>query len=148
MKEPVDHILRPRLPWRETDAITECGYDASKVKAISRIEFFQRLKDLGRQRTAMLTCMTCSDTTHRWSSWEEDPRKALGREIEWESGWRRSDRGERLKDELLAIAEIVKIHQTEFSALVTEGEARRAWLAKKEDLKQRPKNPTPRVGGL
>ncbi len=32
MKEPVDHILRPKLPWRTGEgAITECGYDAAKV---------------------------------------------------------------------------------------------------------------------
>jgi hypothetical protein len=31
MKEPVDHILRPALPWRgDEGAITECGYDANK----------------------------------------------------------------------------------------------------------------------
>mgnify|MGYP001599520162 CR=1 FL=1 len=37
MKEPVDHVLRPRLPWRSPSdpAITECGYDASKVKTIT-----------------------------------------------------------------------------------------------------------------
>jgi hypothetical protein len=63
MKEPVDHILRPNLPWRSPDegAITECGYDASKVKTLTRAEFFKGQKDLGERRTAMLTCMTCSD---------------------------------------------------------------------------------------
>ena len=32
MKEPVDHILRPSLPWRSQDvpAITECGGDVCK----------------------------------------------------------------------------------------------------------------------
>ena len=48
MKEPVDHILRPLLPWRSSEgAITECGYDASKVKALTRPQYFERLKDLG-----------------------------------------------------------------------------------------------------
>ncbi len=38
VKEPVDHILRPRLPWRDGSegAITECGYDATKVKTLTR----------------------------------------------------------------------------------------------------------------
>ena len=53
MKEPVDHILRPRLPWRsESDpALTECGYNASSVKTLTREEFSARLKDWGQQRT-------------------------------------------------------------------------------------------------
>src|SRR5215510_8447013 len=86
MKEPVDHIVRPQLPWRTARdvAITECGYDASKVKAVTRVEYFARLKELGQQRTAILTCMTCSDTARRWGTWDDDARKALEREIDWE----------------------------------------------------------------
>ena len=63
MKEPVDHILRPRLPWRSPDApaITECGYNAVKVKTITRDGFLAREKDWGRQRAALFTCMTCAD---------------------------------------------------------------------------------------
>ena len=30
MKEPVDHILRPRLRGSQGGDITECGFDASK----------------------------------------------------------------------------------------------------------------------
>jgi hypothetical protein len=53
MTEPVDHILRLRLPWRSDEGgLTECGYDASKVKALTREGFFERLKDYGQQRTA------------------------------------------------------------------------------------------------
>ena len=112
MKEPVDHILRPRLPWRSDEgAIAECGYDASKVKTLTRDEFFQREKELGKQRTAMLTCMTCADTARRWCTWDEDPRLALHRAIEWERGsyyWRsREDRGSQLKVELFAIAALM-----------------------------------------
>ena len=85
MKEPVDHIVRPQLPWRTGDsAITECGYDASKVKVINREELKTRLKDMGQQRTALLTCMTCVETATRWVEWDEDPRQALEREIQWE----------------------------------------------------------------
>ncbi len=131
MKEPVDHILRPSLPWRSDGAITECGYDASKVKTLTRPEFFERVKDLGRQRTAMLTCMTCSDTAARWGTWEDDPRKALEREINWESGYRRNDRGERLKDELIAIAVLIEAHRNEFEATITTMTQRREWLEKK-----------------
>lgn len=135
MKEPVDHILRPRLPWRaENDpALTECGCDAKQVKTLTRAEFAQRLKDMGQQRTALLTCMTCSQTAHRWSDWDEDPRKALGREVEWEAGWtaRSGKRGHRLRDELLAIAALIEAHRDEFRALTANIEQRRNWLDRK-----------------
>ena len=132
MKEPVDHIERPRLPWRDATepSITECGYDASKVQTITRADFFQRRKDLGQQRAAMLTCMTCSQTAERWETWEKDPRKALEREITWECAWR-SDRGQRLKDELLAVAALIAAHPDEFRMLLTDAEARRKWLERK-----------------
>lgn len=131
MKEPVDHIMRPSLPWRSDAPITECGYDSSKVKAITREEFFRRLKDYGQQRTAMLTCMTCSDTARRWGAWSDDPRKALEREINWECEYRRTDRGERLKDDLLAVAALIEAHREEFDAAVTANSQRREWLEKK-----------------
>lgn len=143
MKEPVDHILRPALPWRSSSepAITECGYDASKVKTITRPDFFQRLKDYGQQRTSMLTCMTCSNTAGRWGTWNDDPRAALQREIEWEAGWRRTDRGFRLKDELTAIATLIEAHKDEFDGLVSGNEQRREWLEKKAAMQNKqPKN--------
>jgi hypothetical protein len=136
MKEPVDHILRPSLPWRSDGAITECGYDATKVKALTRADYFQRLKDFGQLRTAMLTCMTCSDTAKRWGTWDDDPRKALEREIAWESGWRRTDRGWRLRDELLAIAVLIEAHREEFDAAVDTTAQRREWLEKKAAREQ------------
>lgn len=147
VKEPVDHILRPRLPWRTDEAaITECGYDASRVKALTRPEFFQRLKEMGRQRTAVLTCMICADTANRWGTWDDDPRRAMDREIAWEygGGYRaREDRGQRLKDELVAIAALIESHRDEFEALVTSGVQRREWLEKKAAMGHRPRPSDP-----
>ncbi len=139
MKEPVDHILRPQLPWRSTDAaITECGYDASKVKTLTRPEYLQRLQDMGKQRAALFTCMTCADTASRWGTWDDDPGRALDREIAWECGgsyWQnREDRGFRLRDELGAIAVLIEAHREEFDALVSSNLQRREWLQKKADL--------------
>lgn len=143
MKEPVDHIERPHLPWRNAGHITECGYDASKVRTLTRKEFFQRGKELGQQRTAMLTCMTCSQTAQRWGTWDDDPRMALQREIEWEGvRWSRENRGQLLKDELFAIAALIEAHRDEFEAHVATTEQRREWLAKKDAMERRPK-PTP-----
>lgn len=146
MKEPVDHIVRPSLPWRSPGdaAITECGYDASKVKAITRPEFFSRLKDLGQQRTAMLTCMTCSDTSKRWGTWEDDPRLALEREITWERGYSaRLNRGRRLRDELDAIALLIDAHAEEFAATMNANIQRREWNEKKaaNAASKPPRNP-------
>lgn len=154
MKEPVDHIIRPSLPWRSdaATAITECGFDASKVKAITRAEFLQRYRDMGQQRCALLTCMTCSDTARRWETWENDPRQALAREIAWERGeWRpRTDRGQRLLDELVAIETLVRMHREEFDEIVSTREFRRDWLEKKaaHQAKPGPKAPAKPRGGL
>lgn len=146
MKEPVDHILRPRLPWRQSDegAITECGYDATKVPTITREEFIRRGKELGQQRTAMLTCMTCSNAANRWRTWEDDPRLAISREVEWERGgayWNaRTDRGQRLKDELIAIATLIEAHRDEFDGTLAENQRRRDWLEKKAAMERKPRS--------
>ncbi len=135
MKEPLDHILRPRLPWREGEgAITECGYDASKVKTLTRDDFVARMKELGQQRTAMITCMTCSNTSRRWADWDADPRRAIEREISWEcdGGYRASsERGERLKTELIAIAALVAAHHDEFQSSLALIDRQREWLLQK-----------------
>lgn len=147
MKEPVDHILRPQLPWRVGGGITECGYDASKVQTLTRAEYFARRKDLGQQRSAMLTCMTCASTAQRWGTWEDDPRKALEREIQWETAWSRDERGRRLADELEAMAALVEGHREEFDAYIETAEQRRSWIEMKAAAKAKSPPPT-RKGGL
>lgn len=137
MKDPLDHILRPQLPWRDGEAaITECGYDGTKVKTITRAEFAQRLKDYGKQRTAMMTCMTCSDTARNYGAWDDDPRKAVQREIEWECRWRSTNKhGVRLRDELLAAAELIEQHRADFDAKVQAISQRREWNEKKAAMR-------------
>lgn len=148
MKEPVDHIIRPQLPWRksEDEQLTECGYAASKVNAISRDEFLKRIKEFGQRRTAMMTCMTCANTAGRWGTWDDDPRTALSREIAWETaggGYRakRNIHGQRLKDELLAISALIDAHREEFDDLVDQIIKRRDWIDQKEKRQNRPKQP-------
>jgi len=152
MKQPVDHILRPRLPWRsEEHAITECGYDATKVKTLTREEYNARYKDLGRTRMAMLTCMTCMDTNARYAHWADDPRQAMSREIDWEIRWGREvrDREQRLRDELLAIASLIAAHPEEFAQLIDILKRRRDWLDHKKAADAQRKRPKPREpGGL
>jgi hypothetical protein len=152
VKEPVDHILRPHLPWRaEDDVITECGYDVTKVKVLTREEFDARYKDLGRTRMAMLTCMTCMETNARYAHWADDPRQAMQREIEWEVRWGREirDREQRLKDELFAIAGLIEAHREEFDAAIKVRKDRQAWLDQKKAAEAQRKAPKPRTpGGL
>lgn len=142
VKEPVDHIERPRLPWRPTTepALTECGYDTSKVKTLTRDQFFVRLKEYGEQRASLVTCMTCMSTARNWPTWDVDSRLALQREITWEGPHYSSFRGKvylqernghRLKDELLAIAALIAAHPEEFKTLLAELDARQQWLDRK-----------------
>ncbi len=136
MKEPVDHVLRPKLPWRgNEEPITECGLDASKVKTLTRDEFLARLKDMGQQRTAILTCMTCVDTSRRWHGWDLDPRQAIEREIAWEhrGRWSHDDGRQRLVFELQAIAALIEAHRPEFEAHVAQLHGLSAWQAKKKE---------------
>lgn len=133
MKQPVDHVQRPMLPWRDDAGTTECGLDASKVPTLSREEFLERMKDMGAQRAALFTCMTCTSTAKRWGSWEDDPRKAMEREINWETWTRRTDRGDRLRDELISIGELIERHRAEFDEIM----ARREWNAQKDARRAR-----------
>jgi hypothetical protein len=150
VREPVDHILRPRLPWRRSDeaAITECGYNAASVKTISREQYFARLQELGQQRSAMFTCMTCSDTAKRWTDWAGDPRKAVEREIDWECGYgrHRANRRTLLKHELLAIADLIEAHSDEFEQAVLASQQREDWIEQKalrtQKISRRPKHPS------
>lgn len=141
VKEPLDHILRPRLPWRPAHlpAMTECGCDPQHIKTITREEHFARVKAYTRTRVAMMTCMTCLNTTERWASWEEDARQALEREIQWEGGNNyRKARGTRLLDELHAIVALIQAHPDEFERLLTVKIQRREWNERKA---REPKKP-------
>lgn len=142
MKQPVDHILRPSLPWRQSAAMTECGYDASKVSTLSRQQYVARLKDLGQQRAAMVTCMTCATTVRNWATWDDDPRQAIGREVEWER--RDNRRGQQLKDELIAIAALIDAHRDEFDRLMSEQHGRREWNDMKRDRENQLRRDAPR----
>jgi hypothetical protein len=139
MKEPVDHIPRPLLPWRapsEAD-ITECGARCCEVRTITREAFRTRVKAQGIQRAAMITCMTCLHAIERSPSWAEEPRLVLQRAIEWENPWWsvrsivgsyvREQRGHLLKDELVALAALAEAHPEEFKAALE----RQKWLSMK-----------------
>lgn len=141
-REPIDHILRPRLPWRD-DRLTECGLDAQGMQnVVERGAYLQRKKEMGQQRCALFHCMTCMQTVQRWPTWAEDPRRALAREIEWERPeyFRYGDpkRGDRLRRELDAIAVLLERHAEEFKSLVLKAEQQAQWRARLDKTTGRP----------
>lgn len=147
MKEPVDHIIREQLPWRTdiTQAITECGYNASKVQSMTREQYIARYKELGERRTAMLTCMTCEGVFRNYSTWKDDPRQAIKREVDWEGSGRyaHKDRGTRMRDELLAIEALIAAHPDEFHLHIRETQQRREWLEKKAEHERAKQDASP-----
>lgn len=107
--------------------------DQLPVPAVSREEFLRRLKEEGEYRATLSTCVTCLHTAKRWPTWQEEPRLALQREIEWErpSQFHNDRRGHRLRDELLAIEALIVRHGEEFQALVDQFARRQDWIERK-----------------
>lgn len=109
----IDHVRRPDLPWRKL-LLTECGLPITGHPAISREVFLKRLKEEGKQRTAMQTCMTCFDTAQRHPCWSDDPVQAIAREVyTWKSK-------EIFRRELLALAALVERHHEQFAELLED----------------------------
>jgi len=82
---PVDHVARPRLPWRISPHLTECGKDLARFdldRIITTDALIARIRDLGRQRAAYTTCMTCWETARRHRSDRPDPLRVIMRELE------------------------------------------------------------------
>jgi hypothetical protein len=134
---PLDHVARPRLPWRHDDELTECGKRISGLPAdriITYVELAERVTVLGQQRAAYTTCMTCWDTSERHRHARAEPIQVLRREIEGlglyprepmpdehyrsererRSAYAAWARHVRLQRELEAIAALVEAHRPEF----------------------------------
>jgi hypothetical protein len=113
--QPLDHVRRPDLPWRTSER-TECGRPINDVaKWIDRDALLARIKKLGKQRTGLVTCMTCWQTSARWKTFAEDPVDALYREV---YGGSPAD-SHVLRAELRAIAALVDKYRNEFDDYLT-----------------------------
>ena len=111
MNDPLEHIQRPEFPWRN-DCRTECGRRAVDVAVtISRDRFIAKVKDQGRQRAAMSTCMTCWSTASRWGDWNHSPADVAVRE---------GAKGDRdlWEAELRAFALMIEAHPDEWASLL------------------------------
>jgi hypothetical protein len=116
--EPVHHVLRPPIPWRPDEGLTECGLTAASYPTWTRDELFVQARKLGKTRTYMVTCVTCLDTAQRHPTFEEDPSAFLGR-LTQPRYRRKSGRDDLFARELRAIAALVAAHRDEFEEAVT-----------------------------
>ena len=124
MKGPVQHVARPAPPWRRPDPamdLTECGRLLAEVAPeylTTRDALTRYIREVGQQRAAFTTCMTCAMTIDRHSDWDADPASVLGRDGH---AWRRqfTPQQSRTRTELLAVALLVEAHRDEFEETVT-----------------------------
>ena len=120
MGEPRTHVLRPPIPWRDSERRTECGLDPERIHpdyVIERDELVRRMKRDGQQRTYVLTCVTCLNTANRWPTWEQSPSGFMGRLVNPPMGQRDEERA-RVDAELRAMVELVGRHRALFGELV------------------------------
>ena len=108
--DALDHVLRPRLPWRQED-LTECGRDPANLPTITRDDLINRVRKLGQQRTVFTVCMTCWHRSAYSKPWADEPEAVLEREIQ-----RRKP--QRLRHELTAITLLIDAHRDEFNELL------------------------------
>ena len=121
-EQPIDHIARPALPWRNPDR-TECGRLLTDVASVvDRSVIEAKIKRHGQQRAAFTTCMTCAQTSDRYRTWEVDPVEVMLRELDRSRAWKwnpdPSDGTVRTVHELRAIAALIDAHRDEFDAYV------------------------------
>lgn len=112
----LDHLLRPRLPWRTTD-LTECGRDPDRYPAISHDDYRARLIRYGQRRTAFTVCQTCAgqvtNDTLRGSPLDDNRIvNVLARELRRQ----RWEPDSTLERELQAIVALVEHHRDEYDA--------------------------------
>lgn len=139
-KATITHVARRDLPWRPA-ALTECGLPLAKHAAISADELDARIKKLGSQRQAMMTCMTCWSTSYRYGmdrSWNGPAiLTTLEREIQWA---RRHREGSPFMADLKAIEVLIQRHRAEFDELL-EDQRETVSLAEERKARARPVKP-------
>lgn len=117
--DPVTHIARTALPWRD-DALgrTICGHPVSQFadgRVINLRDAHAAVRRLGQQRFALLHCMTCASNAFRWAEWDDDPVARMEREL---SGGAFGKREPIVVHELRAIAALIAAHEDEFRSIV------------------------------
>lgn len=122
-EQPLDHVLRPNLPWR-SDQVTECGRAATDVASvIDADELIERTKRHGQQRTVFTVCMTCWDRAKYAVTWDQYPIAVLDRELHRVGAdpriSPRKPGADRMTAELRAITALIHAHRDEFDSYLT-----------------------------
>lgn len=115
--EPLRHIMRTNLPWRPATK-TVCGKPASQYAhglVLSLAEARTMVRDLGKQRAALMLCMTCASHAERWAEWDVSPLARMEREV---AGGAFGAPDPLVAAELRAFAMLVERHADEFAELV------------------------------
>jgi len=115
--QPLTHITRTPLPWREATK-TVCGRPVTQYAValvINRADAIAMSRRLGQQRFALVICMTCAHNHSRWVEWDESPVHRMEREV---TGGAFGKREPELEAELRAIAALIVGHREEFDNLV------------------------------
>jgi hypothetical protein len=125
---PLDHLARPPLPWRLCATLTECGKTLTELdpaRVITADTLARRIRDLGKQRAAYTTCMTCADTAERWRSIDPEPLVVFLREAEAVQYRTRRNvaRREALTAEVEAITALIAAHREEFDGYLADRSA-------------------------
>lgn len=111
-----DHIIRADLPWRKA-GLTECGRRIETVEGWTTMtEIADRVRRLGKQRTAFTVCMTCYSTGWNYQTWEQDPLDVMRRHT---VRYGRDNDNDRLRAELRAIAALIEAHRDEFDDYIS-----------------------------
>jgi len=118
-KEPLTHIRRPNLPWRD-DELTECGKPIGDIKGsvLNRESAAVQLRRLGQQRFAMFHCMTCWNTARYNHGWDRSPSHVMAREVQRGGRFTMNEVNQRMDAELRAIAALIEAHREEFDGFL------------------------------
>lgn len=121
--EPLTHIQRDPLPWRAAEEwLTECGLPASSYPTVTREVIELRLREDGKQRTAMMTCMTCLSAMTRYDYLRSRPGvdrilQTFRREID-RCGFGAQAPAILLSQELRAMMTLIERHDEEFRQIL------------------------------
>jgi hypothetical protein len=120
MAERKEHIIRAPLPWRDEDAMTECGLDARDALAVSREAMERKVHEQGQARAAFTSCMTCWQAV-RDNRWAEDrmgrSASVLLRHLQRAHN---PEEAKRMRRELEALVLLVRAHRDEFDTIVRD----------------------------
>ena len=135
--QPVEHIAREPLPWRDS-LLTECGLAPSGGRTIlTGTEYDAKVRKQGEQRAALSTCMTCWTARDRNSAtWLDSPDDVILRYATaartMRGGNPRAEAAQ-FNAELKAIAAVVAAHRDQFEGFLAD-------LAASTDLTARRRN--------